>query len=37
VALRSALAVLELDADGGSLDALLAAGVMQWRARWGRR
>ena len=34
-ALRSALSALELEARGNSLDDLLAAGVAQWRARWG--
>jgi glutamyl-Q tRNA(Asp) synthetase len=34
-ALRGALSALELDAQGASLDELLAAAVAQWRARWG--
>ena len=34
-ALRGALAVLELDARGTSLDELLGAAVAQWRHRWG--
>ena len=34
-ALRDALAALELDAQGASIDALLEAAVAQWRERWG--
>jgi glutamyl-Q tRNA(Asp) synthetase len=34
-ALRGALSALELDAQGASLDELLAHAVTQWRDRWG--
>jgi glutamyl-Q tRNA(Asp) synthetase len=36
-ALRDALTVLELDAQGASLDGLLTDAIAQWRARWGER